>query len=246
MITIQQRSPNIIFENQDLAVLDKPAGLTVHKTNINDTQYTLVDFITKKWPETSTFSWPDPIRAGIVHRLDKDTSGLIIVAKNPEAQKSLQEQFKNHNVKKIYTLLCFGKTDKEGEIKTLTTRDDKLYNKQKMSLMTFSWQKGKVREAITKYKTIQNYNFDGQVLSLVEAQILTGRTHQIRNHFKFIGHPLIGDDMYFTKESKTISDKFKLHHQFLHSSKLSFNIDGKNLSFQSQLPGDLQNIIDHL
>ena len=244
-----QKSIKIIYENNDLAVIDKPADLTVHKTSDNDKQPTLVDYLVGKWPEIKNppaGGWPDSSRAGIVHRLDKDTSGLIIIAINPETQKTLQEQFKHHSVKKIYTLLCFGKTPEKGEIKTLTTRDDKLYNKQKMSLMNFSWQKGKSREAITTYKNIKYYDFDGQVLSLVEAQILTGRTHQIRNHFKFIDHPVIGDQMYFTKESKQISDKLGLMRQFLHSSNLNLNIDDKNKSFHSDLPDDLQKVLGEL
>jgi len=237
----------IIFQDKDLAVLDKPAGLLVHPTLGEKKETTLVDEITKIWPGILKFDWLDPTRAGIVHRLDKDTSGLIIIAKNPETLKYLQDQFRARATKKIYTLLCFGKTPEHGEIKTLTTRDEKLHSKQKISLMSFSWQKCQSREAVTKYKTIKYYIFNGQVLSLVEAQILTGRTHQIRNHFKYIGHPIVGDQMYFTKESKDVSDKLNLYRQFLHSSQISFKLpEGKIKTLNSDLPQDLKSIIEKL
>ncbi len=233
----------VLFENSDLAVIDKPAGLVVYNPP-GKQDNTLVDEIIKIWPSIRTEKWHESFRAGIVHRLDKDTSGLIIIAKNPQTQLLLQQQMKSHNIHKYYTLLCLGKTPTDGEIKTQTTRDAKQYNKQKISLMSFSWQKNKVKEAITKYKTIQYYNYQNQTLSLVKAQILTGRTHQIRNHFHYIGYPLIGDQMYFTKTSKNISYELKIFRQFLHSTTLEFNLpDGTIKKISSNLPKDLDDIL---
>lgn len=239
--------PKILFEDKNLAVLSKPANLTVHPTSDNDNQFTLVDYITETWPETKNHNWLDPKRIGIVHRLDKDTSGLIVIAKNPKTLKFLQDQFRSHTTKKKYTLLCVGETDPNGKIITQTTRDSKKYNKQKTSLLSFSWQKGKAREAITTYKTIKHYYFDNQILSLVKATIKTGRTHQIRNHFKFINHPIIGDQMYFTKKSKDISNKLNLYRQFLHSSRVEFNLpSGKIKSIISALQKDLKEVLELL
>ncbi len=233
-------TPVILFEDNDLAVLDKPANLVVHKINNKDKQYTLVDYIVKKWPQVRDYKWPDQDRIGIVHRLDKDTSGIILIAKNPQTQTFLQSLFKNKTIKKYYTLLCLGKTKDSGEIITQTTRDSKLHNKQSMSLMSFSWQKGKSRKAITKYETIKYHKYKNHDLSLVSAQILTGRTHQIRNHFKFIDHPIIGDQMYYNKISKKISEELGLYRQFLHSSTIEFLLpNGKIKKIESDLPSDL-------
>jgi 23S rRNA pseudouridine1911/1915/1917 synthase len=236
-----------IFDNQDLAVLDKPSNIVVHKINTHDNQPTLVEYISKKWPEINKSIWKDKLRPGIVHRLDKDTSGLIVIAKNPQAYFFLQKQFKNHTIKKTYTLLCIGKTQQKGTIKTYTHRDPKKYNKQKTSFLNFSWQKGKSKEAITKYTTISHYTYKQSILSLVKAQIITGRTHQIRNHFKFIDHPIIGDQMYYTKQSKFISDKLGLKHQFLHSSTIRFQLPNKIIkNFTSPIPSNLSNIISKM
>lgn len=239
-----------IYENDDLAVLDKPAGLVTHKINNYDTQYTLVDYITKKWPIISnppTGGWPDKSRPGIIHRLDKDTSGLILIAKNPKTLNFLQNQFKQKNVKKLYLLLCLGETSKLGEIKTYTNKDTKKYNKQKISLLNVSWKKGRSKLAITNYKTLNYYIFENQTLSLVEAKIKTGRTHQIRNHFKYIDHPIIGDQMYFTKNSKRISDKLNIKRQFLQSFYLKFtNTDNKTKIVKIPLEKKLDNILSTL
>lgn len=238
---------NIIYENEDLSVLNKPENLTVHKTNINDKQYTLVDFIIKKWPKIIKYHWPDKKRIGIVHRLDKDTSGIIIIAKNNQALEFLQNQFKKHSIKKIYTLLVLGKTPPTGEIKTYTSKDLKNYNQQKISLLNVSWQKGKKKTAITDYKAINYYKYKNNILSLVEAQIKTGRTHQIRNHFKYIGFPIIGDQIYNTKDSIQISKELKIKRQFLHATYLEFtNIDNRSKKIKIQLNKNLNNILSSL
>lgn len=240
-------NPKILFEDKNLAVLDKPANLVVHAVTEKDNQPTLVDYISKKWPEINKSIWQDKLRSGIVHRLDKDTSGIIIIAKNPKTQIFIQSQFKDKIIKKYYTLLCIGKTKDRGEIVTQTTRSSKLHNKQTMSLMSFSWQKGKSRQAITKYKTLKYYKYENYDLSLVEAQILTGRTHQIRNHFKFIDHPIVGDQMYTNKISKNISEQLKLTRQFLHSSTIEFNLpSGKFKKIKSELPLDLTQTLNKL
>jgi len=254
-------NPRILFENSNLAVLNKPANLLVHSTP-NSNQPTLVNFIIKKWPQIKKYNWPADaslsavnlprrqaglVKTGIIHRLDKDTSGLILIAKNPKTLKFLQNQFKDKTIKKEYILLCLGKTKDRGEIKTQTTRHPKQYNKQKTSLMSFSWQKGKSRTAVTKYITQKYYKFEGQVLSLIKARIITGRTHQIRNHFKFINHPVIGDQMYFTKKSQAISDSLGLKRQFLHSSIIEFKLpNGSIKKIKSCLPAKLNQILSKL
>lgn len=238
----------IIHENQNLLVIDKPAGVVVHE-GAGTTAKTLVDLVVEKYPEIKKQPWIDVSRPGIVHRLDKDTSGLIIVAKNPETQKFLQEQFKNRTTSKTYLTLVLGKVEpKEGKIIADIGRDQKNRLQQRVMPMVFSWTKGKTRPAETHYKVIKNYQLsDNSQLSLLEVKPLTGRMHQIRVHLKYLGYPVIGDPIYNTKESKRISEKLGLTRQFLHAHKLNIKLpDDGEKDFESELPEDLQKILDKI
>lgn len=238
------QEPKIIFEDKDLLVIDKPAGLTVHN-GAEETQQVLTDWLQEKYPQIKNLDWPDKKRLGIVHRLDKDTSGLMVLTKNPEILKKLQEQFQKNSIKKTYLALVLGKVKpNEGRIETSISRHGKEFRKKTARILSFSWSKGKQRQAITIYRVKKYYdNF-----SLVEAEILTGRTHQIRAHFQYLGYPLIGDPIYKTKQSKKISNNLGLNRQFLHAWKLEFNhpITDNTLKFTSELPDDLQKILEKL
>ncbi len=235
----------IIYENKNLVVIDKPAGLLVHPTDKNEKD-TLMHQISEKWPEIKKHNWQNPSRAGIVHRLDKDTSGLIIIAKNPKKLEQLQEKFKNHKIKKVYYALVAGKVEpKCGKIITQILRDKKGKSvKQKISNFNLSWEKGK--EAQTNYKVLNYYKYKNYIISLLELEIKTGRTHQIRAHLKHKNWPIIGDQIYTNKLSKKISKDLKLSRQFLHSKKLEFEIEKDiNKVFSSPLTQDLINILDN-
>jgi len=235
----------ILYSDQNLAVLDKPAGILIHPVP-NKKEVTLVDLITKKWPEIKKYSWPDPARPGIVHRLDKDTSGLILIAKNPESLNFLQNQFKNHQITKEYLALCFGRTPDKGTIETYTSHDHKKYVQQKISLLKLSWKKNQ-KKAVTFYETKSYYNYKNHVLSLLKLRIVTGRTHQIRNHLKFLGYPIIGDSDYNTKESKIISDSLNAKRQLLHSANIEFALlDNRKKKITSELPNDFSEILNKL
>lgn len=248
----------IIYEDKNLAVINKPANLSVHPAPGNK-EKTLVDFLLEKYPEMTKYKWDDPSRAGIVHRLDKDTSGLIVVAKNPETQSFLQEQFKNRTVDKRYLALVLGKVNtfhlqggKWGKIITDIGRDQKNRTKQKVTPMVFSWTKGKTRPAETWFKALKHFeSYKLQVisyeLSLLEVKPITGRMHQIRVHLKYAGYPVIGDPVYDTKESRIISKKLGLNRQFLHAYKLKMKLpDGSKKLFGLKLPNDLNQILDHI
>lgn len=219
---------NIIYEDNDVIVVDKPAGLTVHPS---DTQKsgTLINGLMAHYPLLKEVG-EDKSRPGIVHRLDKDTSGLMIIAKNNEAFNFLKDQFKNKKVEKKYLALVAGRLNEaSGKIETLITRSKSNPTKQKVS------QTGK--KAITLYKSIKEFkNF-----TLIEAQPKTGRMHQIRVHLAWIGNPVAGDNKYGLKK-RAVPDG--LARQFLHAAKLIIILpNGQKETFTSQLPPDLNMIL---
>jgi len=239
-----------------------PAIASLQTMQAGKTGPTLVDWLVDKYPEIKKLDWPplrqgyegqaDSTRPGIVHRLDKDTSGVILLAKNPETLTFFQDQFRNRETQKTYLALCLGKVEpKEGTIKSVIGRDQNNRTKQRSSIFSFSWDKSKTREAETDYKVIQEFDYrlasNVYRLSLLEVKPKTGRMHQIRVHLKQEGWPIIGDQVYNTKESKKISDKLDLLRQFLHAHKLKFQIEEGGLrEFKSDLPDDLQSILEKL
>ncbi len=236
---------NIIYEDNDLLVINKPAGIIMHpgagnyeKTIVN----ALINYCGKNLSVIG-----DELRPGIVHRIDKDTSGLVVIAKNNNVHENLSSQFNKHTIKRIYQLLIWGKLrPKNGKISTLITRSSK--NRQ---LMEVGITKGK--KAVTNYKTLEVFeNNKTPTLSLVECKLETGRTHQIRVHMKYKGNNILGDMKYKKKfkKFKNIDPKvenliLKLNRQFLHAKTLGFihPISGKNLEFSSILPQELEKIL---
>ncbi|MDO8686749.1 MAG: RluA family pseudouridine synthase [Candidatus Berkelbacteria bacterium] len=232
----------IIFENDNILVLNKPAGMLVHPTQAGETD-TLVSWLKERYPDIIKLNWPDKTRPGVVHRLDKDTSGLIIVAKNPEVLAKLQELFQSREVQKTYTALVYGKLDGDGIIDAPITRGDA--GLQKVLDTTYSFSKENIRPAITGYRAIKHLRYHDNDITLVEAMPKTGRMHQIRVHLKHLGFPIIGDPLYNTKPSRAISKELDIERQFLHSSKLEFThpIAGDVIKLESPLPEELKDII---
>ena len=239
---------DIIYEDNDVMVINKPAGLVVHP-GAGNFDNTLVNALIN-YDKKNLSSINGELRPGIVHRLDKDTSGIIIVAKNNFAHTHLSKQFNEHSIDRKYIALVWGKLrPQKGEIKTFITRSSK--NRQ---LMDVSQTKGKL--AITNYKTIEIYeNSRVPTLSLVEYKLKTGRTHQIRVHMKFKGNPILGDKSY-KKKLKKLKDVDpelneiikKIDRQCLHAKSLGFLHPTKNqrLFFESKLPNDLHKIVKKL
>ncbi|PJF22245.1 MAG: RNA pseudouridine synthase [Phototrophicales bacterium] len=232
IIQAQDIPLNVIYEDTDIAVIDKPAGLVVHP-GVGNTSGTLVNALMARWAEIAEMDDLDG-RNGIVHRLDKDTSGLLVIAKNRTALKNLMLQFQERSVDKRY-LAMLERTPKtlNGRIEAPIGRDPN--QRKKMAVV----RDGK--EAITEFQVIDD-NFKDDAC-LVEFNLLTGRTHQIRVHAAFIGCPIIGDRVYgFRKQ------RFKMKRNFLHAAKLSFDHPrtGKRLHFESELPVALKQIMDKL
>ncbi len=220
----------IIFENEGVLVIDKPAGLTVHPVK-PEQDNTLVNQLLAYYPKIKDVG-DNPLRPGIVHRLDKDTSGLMVVAKNNKAFEYLKKQFQDRKIIKKYLALVHGiiKDDK-GTITKSISFSKKDFKKRSALLDKNS------KPAITEYQVIQRF----KNYTLLKAYPKTGRTHQIRIHLHSIGYPIVGDQQYKFKRLKTPKG---LTRQFLHAAYLKFKlVDGKMVEFKSELPQDLKNII---
>lgn len=211
----------VVYEDADLLVIDKPAGMTVHPSP-GHTEHTLVNALLAHCPDLAGIG--GSLRPGIVHRLDKDTSGLLVVAKNDAAHAGLSRQLKEREVEKEYLALVRGWLEpREGAIEGAIGRD--LRNRKRMAVVEGG------RFARTEYR-VREY-LSG--CALVEAKLTTGRTHQIRVHFAAVGHPVIGDRVY-GRASPLVQ------RQFLHACRLAFHhpVDGRRLEFESPLPADLE------
>lgn len=232
----------VIFEDKYLIVLEKPAGLVIHP-GAGQELITLSSLLAEQFADFKKNDWPDKTRPGLVHRLDKDTSGLMVVAKTPVVLELIQNQFRLHLVDKIYWALVYGDVkEPAGEIEVPIGRDRK--ERQKMKAIPQVWA-GKSRASVTQYRVIGRYLFKGEKLTLLELKILTGRTHQIRVHLKYWGYPVMGDNDYFFKPSRRLSKTLGLQRQFLHAKILRFThpITKKRLEFESSLPDDLQKVL---
>ena len=213
---------DIVYQDGDIAIINKYSGMVVHPAH-GHYSGTLVNAILFQIKDLSGIN--GEMRPGIVHRLDKDTSGLIIVAKNDKAHTKLTEMFKNKKIKKTYLAIVKGKVSKEtGRIETNIRRDEK--DRKKMSVSRDE-KKGKL--AITTYKVIDS----NERYSLLDVNIETGRTHQIRVHMKHIGYPILGDIVYGRPDNKIMR-------QMLHAYKLEFKhpITSEEMVLEAQLPKD--------
>lgn len=220
---------DIVYEDHDVIVVNKPQGMVVHPAPGNYTG-TLVNALLYHCKDLSGIN--GVIRPGIVHRIDKDTSGILVVAKNDNSHNFLAAQLKDHSMKREYYALVEGRVKNDiGTINEKLGRDPK--DRIKMAVVIDG------RDAITHYEVLENYDYT----TLVKCNLETGRTHQIRVHMAHIGHPLVGDPVYGYKKSK-----FKLMGQMLHAKTLGFihPTTKEFLEFSTELPSYFKNIIEKL
>lgn len=259
--------PQIIYEDESVLVLDKPAGVTVNRSDTTRDEQTLQDFLEEKIfrykdkkilsensknPNISISQYPNIYedenreafykRSGIVHRLDKETSGIILVAKTEDAFLELLRQFREREVEKRYTALVHGKVTPEiGEIDVPVGRLP--WNRKRFGIVAGG------REAKTRYRVISNLKsqISNEPLTLLELYPKTGRTHQIRVHLKYMNRPIFADSLYGGRKTAR-DDRKKLNRQFLHASSINFfhPISHKPLSFQSELPQDLRDVLSQM
>ena len=224
-------------ETKDFILIDKAPGIVVHPGSGNKSG-TILNSLLFNFPELA-----DLPRAGIIHRLDKDTSGLMVIARNDRAYKHLSDQISSRTVKRGYDLIVIGRTLRAGTLEFPIGRHRTVRTKQSVT------EKGK--EAITKFKVLEFLGF----YTYIRAYLGTGRTHQIRVHFSHIKHPLVGDKTYGTSQrfAKNTADDLKDYiikfpRQALHATELSFIDPSSNetVNFQSKIPKDFQNLLDRL
>lgn len=228
---------DILFQNPNFIALNKPAGIQVHP-DANEKKNTLVNGLIARFSEIIPVHDETPgaeFRPGIVHRLDKDTSGVMLVAKNMETFQELKKLFQERKIVKKYVAVIFGKLkESRGEIRKPIARAGN-YKKQTVA---GAKTRTKIRPAVTKYKVLQevgNY-------TLLEVFPKTGRMHQIRIHFASIRLPIVGDKLYVPKDLRKKMPKLKRHS--LHAQRISFNLFGERYSFQAGLPLDFQDFLD--
>lgn len=221
----------IVFENDDLAIIDKPAGMVVHPAAGHDSG-TLVHAALAQFDDLQGIG--GEYRPGIVHRLDKDTSGLIVIAKNERAHHWLQEQFRSRRVEKTYLALVDGKPPTPvGRVEAAIARDPS--HRKKMAVVS----DGKGKPAVTEYKTIHAYPHH----TLIEAHPFTGRTHQIRLHMAFLKCPITGDRVYGNAHPTV-----EINRHFLHAARLKITLPGElsASSFEAQLPDELKLVLEQI
>ena len=239
---------DILYDDDDIIIINKPAEMVVHP-GAGNYEKTLVNALLFLY-QNKLSSVGGKLRPGIVHRIDKDTSGVIIVAKNDEAHINLSHQFSNHTIKRKYEALVWGTLKpQKGKINTKISRSVK--NRQ---LMMVRKEKGKI--AITNYKTLEIFqNSNLPKISLVECQLETGRTHQIRVHMNFKGNPILGDKSYgkskkkFKKINPSIEKKINnFNRQALHAKSLSFihPTTKKEIFFEAKRPKDFDELVKNL
>ena len=238
---------NIVYEDDVLMVVDKPAGLVVHP-GAGNFHGTLINAVAWHLRDMQAFDPNDP-EVGLVHRIDKDTSGLLVVAKTPDAKTNLGKQFFNKTTHRSYNALVWGNfTEEEGRIEGNIGRDPK--DRLRMAVFPPDSEIGK--SAVTHYRVLERFGY----VTLVECILETGRTHQIRAHMKHIGHPLFADERYGGTEilrgtrsasyKAFIQNCFKLcGRQALHARTLGFEhpLTGQQMDFNSELPADMEALI---
>ena len=244
----------ILFEDSDVVAVNKPAGLVVHPssravahygagTDEKTDELTLVDWVLEKYPDIKNVGEPGRnskgetiYRPGIVHRLDRETSGVILIAKNQESFENLKKQFQNHKVEKVYHAFVYGemKNDKGTIDRPIgrSSKDFRMWSAQRGA-------RGEMREAITDYKVLSK--MDGY--TFLEVSPRTGRTHQIRVHFKAISYPLVADSLYAPNRENTLG----FQRLALHSYQITFkNMNGVEETVVAPYPEDFKNAVDSL
>jgi len=233
----------ILYEDKDVVVINKPAGLVVHPDG-KTKEKTLVDWIIKNYPRAKNVGEPTVLsdgtkilRSGIVHRIDRDTSGVLIIAKNKKSYEFLKQQFQDRKVHKVYNAFIYGNLNEErGMI-------DRPIGRSTTDFRKWSAQRnvrGEMREAVTYFKVLARK--DG--FSFVEAMPKTGRTHQIRVHFKAINYPIVHDDLYATKFFLEQENQLGFKRMALHARELEIEIpSGKTIKVVAPYPEDFEKVV---
>jgi 23S rRNA pseudouridine1911/1915/1917 synthase len=231
--------PTILYEDKDILAINKPAGLVVHSDGRTE-ESTVVDWFISKYPESKDVGekMGDVERPGVVHRIDRETSGVLLLAKTNQGHALLKKQFQNHEIEKVYHAFVYGLVKEDrGTIKlpiTRSTGDFRKWSAQRGG-------RGEKREAITYFEVLKRSAELG--VTLVEAKPKTGRTHQIRVHFQALHHPVVSDSLYANSKPKLLG----FERTALHAKKLIFtNLEGEKITVEAPYPEDFQNALKSL
>lgn len=227
--------PQVLYTDNDVIAVNKPAGLVVHSDG-KTKEDNLVDWVLQKYPEMKDVGEPgrdssgnEILRSGIVHRLDRETSGVMLLARNQESFENLKKQFQNHEIKKRYEAFVYGEVRHDGVV-------DRPIGRSSSDFRKWSAQRGargEMREAVTEYKVLAK----NKEYSLVELIPKTGRTHQIRVHMKAINHPLVSDSLYAPNRGQSLG----FRRTALHSKEVTFRgIDGEGHAVTAPYPEDFE------
>ncbi len=237
--------PIVLFETPDLLVINKPSGLIVHGDGRHE-EASVVDWIMKNYPELKDVGEEmkiehkgetiDIARSGIVHRIDRDTSGCLLIAKNQEAFEFLKAQFQEHTIKKKYVAIVYGwPRDERGII-------DQPIGRSSSNIRAWTTKSGSrgTRDAVTRYTVAKKFEYQGEKYAVVDLYPQTGRTHQLRVHMSHLGHPIVGDPIYAGKRVPTIPIK----RTALHAERITFKmLDGKEKEVIAPPPDDMKDLI---
>jgi 23S rRNA pseudouridine1911/1915/1917 synthase len=228
---------DVVYADGEVVVVDKPTGLVVHPGSGNRSA-TLVHGLVARYPDLSAQAWPDPERPGVVHRLDKGTSGLLLVARTPDALAALSAALRERRVERRYLALVWGTVESDAGVV-----DAPVGRSQRDPLRMAVRADG--RRAVTRYEVLARYQ-EPVPSTLVSCLLETGRTHQIRVHMAAIGHPVAGDDRY--RRGGVRATGLALHRPFLHAERLAFDHPGTGeaMTFSSGLPADLAAVVSRL
>lgn len=227
---------DVIYEDKDFLIINKPSGIVVH-AGVKNPQKTLVNALLAQCPEIATVGDEAKIRPGIVHRLDKDVSGVMVVAKNNKAFQHLKKQFQERKIEKIYICLAWGRfKERKGRIELPIAQNPKHPAKMVVVRNPKDPLNQKTQSALTEYKVLQQFD----KTAYLKVYLRTGRRHQIRVHFKSIGHPLVNDPLYGERKQKYLGSG----RIFLHAASLGLaTFSGGKMHFLSPLPKDLKEIL---
>jgi 23S rRNA pseudouridine1911/1915/1917 synthase len=242
-LSSQQEVPDlqIYFENDQFLIVEKPAGMQMHRGG-SYTGVTVADWVLTHAPALVSVG-EDASRPGIVHRLDRDTSGVLVIAKTQEVFQKLKQAFQERQVQKTYLALVHGHLrEHSGQVTASLMRLPGDLKRRTIDPERFSGAlPGNTRSALTQYQVLTRY----ESYDLVVLTPKTGRTHQIRAHMAYLGHPVVGDQLYAFKESKKHTP-FEVQRQLLHAARLAFTLDGKEYQFSSPLPVDFRRVLESL
>lgn len=230
---------SVVFEDSDLLVVDKPSGMDTHGFSGRDRR-ALTNFLAARWPELTTIG-KSPWELGIVHRLDRETSGLILVAKSQSVYDYFRAQFRQRTIAKHYWALVWGEATPEGAIGLALTHDSRERGKMHPVFdSTIMQRKQRIWQAATRFRRLATC----QGVSFLEIDMVTGVTHQIRVHLATVGHPIVGDSLYGNEHAQMLG----LNRHFLHAFRLNFRHprDGRSLRIESRLPSELENVLKNL